>query len=173
MFRLTVVSASVLTSVAAGVWLLMPHVVRGLEGKGGPTLIAQPVENRDVFQATGVYVWRFKLSSLPAGHQLALRESGGKEAIVWTKPPAQKDVEVTVVVQFDAPTPAEANRVHFTLMCGGAVVRASQANRYRSFTAIGIEVKPTLDDGRAKLLGFSSEQVEQGPEVVIAIEKAN
>lgn len=124
-----------------------------------------------MFRATGVYVWRFKLSSLPAGYQLALREADGNEAIVWTKPPAGNDVEVTVVVQFDAPTPTEAKRVYFTLMCDGGMVRASQANKYRDFTGLHVEVKPTLKNGKAKLLGFSSEPVGQGPEVVLAIEK--
>lgn len=172
MFRLTVVTAGVVIAAAAA-WLLMPHVVRGLDRHDGPTLTVQPVENRDVFQATGVYVWRFKLSSFPAGQQLVLRESGGKyaPAFVWSKLPTGKDVEVTVVIQFDAPTPAEANRVHFTLKCDGGVVRASQANKYRSFTRTGVEISPTLDHGKAKLIGFSSEEIEHGPEVEIAIEK--
>jgi hypothetical protein len=113
------------------------------------------------------------MASLPAGHQLVVREAGDKGAtFAQAKPPAGKDIEVTVVVQFDTPTPAEANRVHVTLMCDGGVVRSSQTNKYRSCTGVQSESKPMFEDGRIKLLAFSSEQTERGPELVLALEKA-
>lgn len=167
--RTAVAMAIVSGVLAAGLWEVVRPAASSRPG-GPPTgadplapLVTRsvPVENDDVFQAAGVYPWRWRLGLPTAPHRVTLRcaTPDGERPLTHLRVPARAaggpaEADLTLVLHFDAPSVKEAARLTCALAVGGTKVSTTLDNPFRGLGMSALQRGPGTADGRLDLMSF-------------------
>ena len=173
--KMTVVVAIITSTLVTGAWELARQKGTGGTGakEGAPTSTepaptalsfrALPVDSREVFRATGVFAWRWKVGLPDSPHQIAIQYStkGGTEQTQSLLMPTKSEggdgvAEVLVVLKYDAVSVTDSDKVSMTLEVNGVRVSKTIDNPSKGTDATGVFYAPNMTGNRINLVDSSA-----------------